>query len=342
MATIEQFDLAGQAYGGLVNEDVMQKIWDISNVPLPLTDRIGTDSHSNAFCEWTVDELAAPIKTNAYYDAQVTTGVASEKLGNRKGNRTQTSVKVVKVGTIAQAVDTIGFADALAYQISRRQIELKRDIEATMLSNQASVAEAASTPGTSAGLGAWITQSDDGTSTPGGWQSGTGLVSARTSAGDAGDRVMTESMVRAGMKTVYESGGESTIFMTTPSLVEQFSIYLFSSSARIASLQSDVRESTGGVVASASVRLFVGDFGTLEIVANRLQLTEGTTTCYNAYILDPMYLRLSYLKGFQVEPLAKDGLSDQRQMSVSWSLKVLNENAQYMLADIIYNGTVTT
>ena len=34
--------LAATNFGGLINEDVMQQIWDISNIPLPLQDLIGT------------------------------------------------------------------------------------------------------------------------------------------------------------------------------------------------------------------------------------------------------------------------------------------------------------
>lgn len=342
MASVEQFDLAAAAYGGLVNEDVMQKIFDISNITLPLSDRIGTDSHKNAFCEWTTDALQAVDTSNAYVDSAPTTGIADENLGSRKGNHTQTSVKVVKVGSIAQSSDTIGFADALAYQIMQRQKELRRDVEATMLTNQASVKETTGTAGVSAGLGAWIKDngSDNG-STAGGWNSSTGIVDARTSGGDATDVVMTEAMVRDAIKDVYIDGGESTVFMTTPSLVEQFSIFLFSSGARIAALQSDVREKTSGVTATAAVKLFVSDFGTVEIVANRLQQVEGTTTCVNAFVLDPSMLRLSYMDGYKTEPLAKTGLFDQYQMRVSWSLKVLNEDAQAIIADIIQTGTVT-
>lgn len=341
MASIEQFDLATAAYGGLIHEDVMNKIHDISNIALPLSDRIGTDTHGNAFCEWTTDALQAVNVSNAYLDSATTTGIANENLGNRKGNHTQTSVKVVKVGTIAQASNTIGYADALAYQVMQRQKELRRDVEATMLTNQASVKEAAGTAGVSAGLGAWITNGSDNGSTAGGWNSTTGIVDARTSGGDATDVVMTETMVRNAIKAVYTDGGESTVFMTTPSLVEQFSIFLFSSSARIAALQSDIREKTTGVVATAAIKMFVSDFGTVEIVANRLQQVEGTTTCVNAFVLDPTMLRLSYLRGYQTEPLAKTGLFDQHQMSVSWSLKVLNEDAQAIIADIDQTGTVT-
>lgn len=340
MASIEQFDLAGAAYGGLINEDVMQKIWDISNIPLPLTDRIGTDTHGNAFCEWTVDALQAPSLTNAQVDSATLTSVADENLGSRKGNHTTTSVKVVKVGDIANASDTIGFANALSYQLMQRQRELKRDIEAQMLSNQASVKEAAGVAGRSAGLDAWITNKGDTVTTNGGWQSGTGLVSARVNDTDAADAALTEAHLKAAVKLAYEDGGEPSILMTTPTEVDRISTYLFAATS-IAALQSDVREKESGVTATGAVRLWVTNFANLEIVPNRLQQIVGTSTCVDVFLLDPTYLRLSYLQGITTEPLAKTGLFTQMSMRTSWSLKVLNEDAQAIVAGVDSTAAVT-
>ena len=125
---------------GLINEDVMQKIWDISKIPLPFTDMIGSGSSKNSYKEWTTDELAAPDNTNATVDGADATG-DDTKQGDRVGNHHQIPDKIVKVSTRAQNSDTIGRANELAYQVMRRQQELKRDVEAIVLTNQASVAD---------------------------------------------------------------------------------------------------------------------------------------------------------------------------------------------------------
>ena len=59
MALVTQAALKGALRGGLVPEDVMAKIWDISKIPLPMQDIFGEDSHSNEYAEWTKDALAA-------------------------------------------------------------------------------------------------------------------------------------------------------------------------------------------------------------------------------------------------------------------------------------------
>ena len=58
------------AYGGVINEEVMQQIWDISRIPLPLTDLIGSGTCTNAYKEWTTDKLASPDVTNKAFDGE--------------------------------------------------------------------------------------------------------------------------------------------------------------------------------------------------------------------------------------------------------------------------------
>jgi hypothetical protein len=131
------------------------------------------------------------------------------------------------------------------------------------------------------------------------------------------------------------------MLMSTPSLCEAFSSYLFTSSARVAALQSDVNQQRSAVTATGSVNVFVSDFGTVEITPNRLQQPEGTATSVNVFILDPTMLRLSYLEGYRTEPLAKTGLADTRQMCVDYCIKVLNEDAQAIIASVDQTAPVT-
>ena len=323
-------DLTDAAFGGLIREDVMNKIWQIDNIPLELSSRIGTDSHENQYAEWTVEEMGAIDTDNGVLDG-ADASKTNETVGERQGNHSQISTKDIAVSQRAQNVDTIGYANALTHQVTQRQKDLRQDVEAIMLTSQASVKSAAATVPRSAGLGAWITDATaaaNGT-TEGGFGASTGdIVDARTGAADASDVALTESMVRSVSQLVYEEGGESSVFMSTPSVCKEFSEYLFTSSARVAALQSDVSQQKSAVTATGAVNVFVSDFSTLEIVSNRKQQVEGTDTAVSVYLLDPSMLRLSFLEGWNVKPLSKTGLSDKRQMSVDWTLKVLNPKAQ--------------
>ena len=52
-------DLKGVAHNGLIREDVMNEIFDLSRIPLPYTDLVGSDTCDNDHCEWTTDKLIA-------------------------------------------------------------------------------------------------------------------------------------------------------------------------------------------------------------------------------------------------------------------------------------------
>jgi hypothetical protein len=232
-----------------------------------------------------------------------------------------------------------GQSDALAYQIMERQKELRRDVDAIAVTQQASIADdGAVVPGKSAGLGAYIKTnvSRGAGGASGGFAAG---IIATPTPGTA--RALSETMLRDVAQAVYEKGGNPTVAMSTPAMIRKLSEYLFTSSARVATLMSDAGQAREAAVAKGSVNVFVTDFGiTLELEANRLQTTHDDATpttpvpVVDLFLLDPEYIELSYMQGYQVEPLAKTGTADTRLMSVDWTLKLLAEKAQGVVADL--------
>ncbi len=311
----------------------MSEIWDISKIPLPFTEMIGSDTIGNASPTWTTDELQDPDIDNAVVDGS-DAGADQSELGLRVGNKAQISTKVVRVSTRAIDSDTIGRSNELSYQVMMRQRELRRDVEAIMLTNQASLADdGASVAGRSAGLGAWLTTNAfrGATGTDGGFNTSTGLVDAPTLGTP---RALSETLVRDVAQSVWEQGGNPTTLMGVPTVIRLLSEYMFTSTAKIANLTSDVREKTSAAVATGSVNLFITDFGvTLMMIPNRLQQNSDTDVS-DLFCIDPAFIRQGFLTGYRVDPVAKTGLADNRQMHVDWTLKVLNEKAQGVIADI--------
>lgn len=340
MAKIISNTLNTTAYQGLVREDVMEKIWDISKIPLPFSDMVGSDTSDNSYKEWTVDALQAVNTSNALVDgADVTSN--DENLGGREGNHHQISGKRVQVSHRARKVNTIGRQDELSYQIIMRQRELRRDVEAISLTYQASRADNGTLAGLSAGLNSWIVTNDDrgATATATGFSSG--VVAAAT---QGTTRTLTETLIRQAVENVYTQGGDSAVLMGIPELIRRISQYLFTSSARIATLTSDQGKSAEKATALGSVNVFVTDFGVVELVPNRLMpITNSGSGTENTelFVLDPMYLRHSFLQGYETEPLAKTGTADTRMMTVDWTLCVMNEKAQAIIADIDYKNDLT-
>ena len=339
-ANLDSADLKGVLRGGLIREDVMNKIWDISKIPLPFTDLIGSGSAKNEYKEWTTDELAAPDVANAVVDGSDATG-NNTATGERVGNHHQISDKVVRVSYRADASDTIGRAKELSYQLMRRQQELRRDVEAISLLNQASVADNGDAiAGKCGGLPTWLKTNTVNLTTPVGFDTSTGLtvVPTATAAGIA----LTETAIRDTVESIYNAGGDPTVLMSVPAVIRKISEYLFTSSARVATLMSDQGKSTEKATALGSINVFVTDFGTLRMVPNRLQnkydalYANPTLTAdfADVFILDPEYLSQCFLKGYRTDSLAKTGLAENRQMSVDWSLIVNTEKAHGIIASV--------
>ncbi len=353
MATtnLDAYDLSQINLDGVINEDVMQSIFDISPVPLEFTQRAGTSSHDNTYFSWRLDKLQDPVITGQRIDGQETaTGTANDtKSGRRVGQHSEIRTKRVEVSTRAQEVDTIAYANELAYQISRRQRELRRDVEATLLSNNGSVAATDTVAGVQAGMQAWITTTDvDGnaaatnnasygatTGAPGGWDANAAdsLVAAYT---PGTTRALTEVLIRDVSQSIYEQGGEADTLMTSVALKRKISEFLFTDAARIATMTN---ESPGGSArqrkAQGSVDLYISDYSVLTLVPNRLMepaFVAADNHC--ALLLDFNYVSVSYLHGYRTVPLAKQGLSDNRHIEVDYGLRCLNWDALGGVFDI--------
>lgn len=342
-ANIDSADLKGLVVGGVIREDVMNRIWDISRIPLPFTDMVGSETSKQEYKEWVLDELAAPDLTNARIDG-ADAGTATSASDVRVGNHHQISDKVVKVSHRADASDTIGRARELAYRLMRNQQELKRDVEAIALSNQASFADTGAAAGKVGTLQAWIETNVDipaAVATVGGFNTTTAIVDAYTVGAR---RALTENAVRDVVESIYNEGGDPTRMMAIPAVCRKFSEYLFTSSARVATLTSETGQSSEAATAKGAVNVFVTDFGTLTMVPNRLQQTYNDSAAAVAsavFILDPEYLGLSYLQGYRTDELGKTGTANNRQISVDWTLVVNTEKAHGMITEINSGADVT-
>jgi len=330
MATtnIDGYDLKGIETGGFINEDVMQKIWDVSKIPLPFTDMVGSNRHKNSYFEWVKDKLREPNVANAEVDGADASNFVAET-GERVGNHSQISVECIATSHRADASDTIGYAKQLAYELTKGQQNVRRDVEAIALYNQASDPGTSTSPGKTGGLPSWI-ETTVMNGTAGGYDHGTGKTTEATPGAAA---PLSFQDVKDAVMGVYKQGAESTTLMSSPEVISSLSTYLFGNDARIANLHADQGKSSEKATALGSVNVVVTDFGTLRLVANRLQPKDANGTDF-VFILDPEYLSLSYLEGYRTDTLAKTGLSEKREISVDWGLRVHCEEAQAMICGI--------
>lgn len=335
--------LADVVHGGVIHEDVMRKIWDISPVNLPLQERIGSERVGNRYASWRIRDLAPVDPTSAAADGSDSTQ-DDTRMGNRVGNWVHIKRKKVATSTTADAVDTIGYSVEHTDQIMNRQKELRRDVESAKLHVNAAKEDdgsrTAGGAGTAASIASWLTShTNRGTGgADGGFGKTTpGIVDAPT-AGQA--RAGNENTLRDLLEDCYTAGGNPSIAMSRPKLIRRVSEYMFTSSARIANLQSDVREKRAAATATGAVNVFVTDFDVvLQLIPNRMQTTYQSSDgspkpVDNLHLLDPGYLREGMLRGYRSDRLGKTGLSETSEITVIFTLKMLNEKAHALYADL--------
>lgn len=349
---LDTSDLKGIAKDGLVNEDVLQKIFDISDIDLEFTKRAGSGTIKNTYYSWVYDALQSVDTSNAVIPGADAGTTGQEAAADaRVGNHTQLSDKLVQTTTTTGATSNIG-GEGMPRQVARRLIELHRDVEAIALTGQASVAAVNQTSGQAAGktagISAQLVTNDllgtDGAAT--GFNTSTGVFAAV----DVGDKraLLFNTHIRELVEDIYLQNGNPTTLMTVPQIVKALNTFLNSSNNPYAPQQANVvgDQKGAGLVTKGNFRVIQTDFGfNLEIVPNRLQQTyasDDSTPGVSAdvFLFDFDTIDLVYLQSYKVEMLGKVGHSDRKLISVEWGTRVGTEFASGVIRDIDTSGTV--
>jgi hypothetical protein len=311
--TTDVYDIKG------VREDLQDAIYSISKADTPFISNIGRGKAKSTLHEWQIDALATADANNAqiegdefaYTDRAATT---------RVGNRTQISRKTILISGTAEAVDKAGRKSEMKYQAMKAGKELKRDMEAILLANQASLSGNATTARKLGGFPAWLTTnvSRGATGANGGFNQGTGLVVAKT---NGTNRAWTEAMLKDVHQSAYQAGGNPSIAMMPVAQKRVFSGF-----AGIAQQRRETGNKAATIIAAADV--YVGDFGSLSAVPNR-QYTAG-----EVFLIDPTMAKLRYLRPMQIKKPAQTGDAEKRVLLTEYTLEVSNEAAHGTISDL--------
>ena len=328
---------------GFVNEDVLQQVFDISPEENVFLDLIGAASADDVYYSWITDVLEKPTGGGWVIDGADVTPDDS-KSGERLGNNAGTLDDPYTVSHLADAVDTIGYATERMYQENKRMKELRRRENYNLLANQANVEgdKASDTAGVPAGFGCMCKKLDTGN----GFSGGEFTNGQWTEHSAGAKQALTETMVRDAAQLAWMEGGNPGYFLSHPNICRAFSEYLFTASARIATLTGETNNEAPGT-AMGTVNTFLSDFGSdLRITPDRWMPTfqsDGGSADDAAmvFLLDPEYVEAARLRGYQSEPLAKTGHSNKRLISVTTGLRDLNRDASICIPDVDHAAAVT-
>jgi hypothetical protein len=312
--TFTTFDAKG------IREDLSNIITNIAPEETPYMSNIGRESISNSLFEYQTDTLAAAA-ANKQIEGDDVASFDAVTATVRLQNYAQISRKTIILSATEEVVNKAGRRSELAYQIAKRSAELKRDQEFTMLNGAVAAAGSTSVARGTASLGAFIKTNVDKASDGTNPSYTTLPSSART---DGTVRTFTETILKNVIQQVWTSGGAPKILMTGPVNKQRVSGF-----SGIASSRFNINGGEKPATLIGAVDLYVSDFGTVAVIANRFQRER------DAWVLDPEYAKMTVLRPYQQVELAKTGDAEKRMLLVEWGHKVLAENAHGLAADLI-------
>ena len=302
-------------------EDLIDKIFNTSPTETPLTSSFGRVTATSVFHEWQRDALGAANANNAMIDGDDAT-LDAQVATDRVGNHLQIFSKKPGVSRRANIVKKAGRGAEMAYVKAKAMLELKRDIEAMVVSNNLAVASTTSVAGKSAGLGAqlYLNTSHGGAGATASWTSGapTAVLTAGT------NRTFAEALVKTVCQSIYSASGQFVEQM----VMSPYHKGIFSGFAGISANRSDVRgKEQGKIVAAADI--YVSDFGAISVVPHYLM--AGST---DVFLLNSDYIDMAFLDGFKTSDLAKTGDSDKVLITADCALAVRASSAQGKIANL--------
>jgi hypothetical protein len=307
-----------------IREHLLDAIYNVTPEDVPVMTMAGREDADQKYVEWQTDALRASNANNAALEGDDLAAVAAVPTV-RVGNRTQIFTDVAIISDSNEASKKAGRNSEMNYQVSKRITEMKRDMEAAITSNNASVIGTSGVAGKLGGLEAWIPATAGATASAGvGYVNGGfagGLVTAAT---DGTQRTFTEVILKASMaELVGRAGMKNRSIVMGPGQKQVFSTF---AGIALNRYQLD-KPKMGAIIGAAEV--YQSDFGMLTAVVD---LHVRTRT---ALIIDPDLIALAYLIPFKRKKRATLGINEGTIIETEATLIVRNPAGLSKSADLL-------
>jgi hypothetical protein len=320
--TFESYDAVGN------REELADKIYQITPEKTPFLSLIGRKIAKTVHPEWQTDTLGSvdtdnnqPEGNDWSYDAITPT--------TRVGNYTQISEKSLIISRTQENTDKAGRKSELAREVAKKGTELKIDMEAILLSNQAASAGTGNgaTNRKLAGFRAWLATNDSLGATGSSGSFSNGIQGAAT---NGTQRALTKALIDEVVLSTANAGGEANVLMMSNYNKTVASRFL--DDADIVSLRKEVKGSEAATMVGA-VDAYLTDFGLVNFVPNVQMTRAGAATARNVFLIDPSMVTMGVFDDIQIHKPAKTGDAEKRVLNVEYTLIVNNEAAHGVVAD---------
>ena len=301
-------------------EDLADIIYRVDPTDTPFMTGIEKAKATAVKHEWQTQALATAQTTNAQLEGD---DVSSDAVTVtvRLSNIAQISRKVPQVSGTQQAVDHAGRGNEMAYQEMLKGLELKRDMEGSLIASTSGSNSGSDTTVRRCGsILAWMrtnTNSSTGATTgvdPTG-NDGSGVRTNGT------QRAFTEVQLKNVLQSVWVSGGKPECLMTGSFNKQVFSTF----TGRASPIeQAATKKITAGVDAYES------DFGVLKVIPNRFSRQR------DVWALQMDLWAVAFVSGRRMVsvPIAQTGDSVRRLILSEYTLESRNEKASGLVTDL--------
>lgn len=313
-----------------LREEFRDAIYMISPEETPAWSLFPHENVDSKHPEWSTDALKTPVTTNQVVEGDEYAYTAIVPT-NRLGNFTEIARAAYQISRTDEIVSKAGPKSELGRERRKKGLELKQDMELSILANKASVAGTAGAARQSAGFAAWIKTNDqrDAGGTDGGF-SGTLVAAAGNSASK---RAFTKGMLDAAILAAYTSGGSPTVLMVSPYIKTVFSSFINIADGRTSVIQSNVRGKEQATIYAAA-DTYASDFGIIDVMPNRQLARGGILLTRNAYLIDLSKVAIGILDDVFEDKPGKTGDAEKRVLLCEYTLIMKNEAAHSVIADL--------
>lgn len=266
--------------------------------------------------EWQTEALAAPA-VNAQLEGDDIGTFTAPNLTSRVSNICQIFRKDGVLSRTSEVVDHAGRSGEMKRQKVLKTIELRRDVELSMMSNSASRNESGSDARLSGGIRAWIsTNASLGSGgSVGGYNNSTSIVDAAT---PGTNRTFTEALLKAALASRFNSAGNTRTLNAYMSATHKQTASTFTG---ISQIRKEAGNSAADTRIVGGADIYVSDFGDVVMQAHAYGVANAVV------IVDPEYYGWAWLDPVGSKPLATDGDNEKFMIVGEGTLVCTNQRA---------------
>lgn len=296
-------------------EDLADQVYRIAPADTPFMSAVPRVKATAVLHEWSTQALGSINTANARLEGDALTRAASTAPA-RKQNYCQISSKDATVTGTQRATNPAGIDDMMAYQMSLKSLELRKDMEAILLGNTGQNAGNTTTARTLRSFNAWIS----GNGSRGAAGADSTAATAAATDGTTGDlRTFTEDMLKDAIKDAFDDGGEPSLVLVGSFNKQKFSTFTGRTTAR---------ENVNVGTVQGAAELYASDFGTLKVVPNRTQRGR------DAWVVDTTKVAVAGLRMFEPQEIGRTGDAVTRDLISEYTLEMRHPDAHSLVADL--------